>query len=103
MFERTGLAKSRGEARRTIEQGGVYVNNQRQSGDRPLTTDDVIRAAAQAASLAPDDPALIEAADAADQMRTLTMLGEAEAAMQEVRGYGLEHEEEGQVNQRRVP
>lgn len=35
----------------------------------------------------------ISEADAADQMRTLTMLGEAEAAMQEVRGYGLEHEE----------
>ncbi len=28
--------------------------------------------------------------DAADQMRTLRMLGEAEAAMQEVEGYGLE-------------
>jgi hydrogenase expression/formation protein HypC len=29
--------------------------------------------------------------DAADQMRTLRMLGEAEAAMQEVEGYGLEN------------
>ena len=29
-------------------------------------------------------------ADAADQMRTLTMLGETAAAMEEVRGYGLE-------------
>jgi hydrogenase expression/formation protein HypC len=37
----------------------------------------------------------ISEADAADQMRTLAMLGEAEAAMQEVRGYGLEHEESG--------
>jgi hydrogenase expression/formation protein HypC len=35
----------------------------------------------------------ISEADAADQMRTLAMLGEAEAAMQEVRGYGLEHDE----------
>jgi hydrogenase expression/formation protein HypC len=35
----------------------------------------------------------ISEADAADQMRTLTMLGEAEAAMQEVRGYGLENEQ----------
>ena len=35
----------------------------------------------------------ISEADAADQMRTLTMLGESEAAMQEVRGYGLEDEE----------
>jgi tyrosyl-tRNA synthetase len=30
-LERTGLAKSRGEARRTIEGGGAYVNNDRQS------------------------------------------------------------------------
>jgi hydrogenase expression/formation protein HypC len=37
----------------------------------------------------------ISEVDALDQMRTLTMLGEAEAAMQEVRGYGLEHEGEG--------
>ncbi|MFY9791431.1 MAG: HypC/HybG/HupF family hydrogenase formation chaperone [Candidatus Sulfotelmatobacter sp.] len=29
--------------------------------------------------------------DAADQMRTLRMLGESEAAMQEVEGYGLEN------------
>ena len=36
----------------------------------------------------------ISEADAVDQMRTLTMLGEAEAAMQEVRGYGLENEEQ---------
>jgi tyrosyl-tRNA synthetase len=31
LLERTGLAKSRGEARRTIDQGGAYVNNVRQS------------------------------------------------------------------------
>jgi tyrosyl-tRNA synthetase len=30
-LERTALAKSKGEARRTIEQGGAYVNNVRQS------------------------------------------------------------------------
>jgi tyrosyl-tRNA synthetase len=30
-LERSGLATSRGEARRTIEQGGAYVNNVRQS------------------------------------------------------------------------
>jgi hydrogenase expression/formation protein HypC len=29
--------------------------------------------------------------DAVEQMRTLEMLGESEAAMQEVRGYGLEN------------
>jgi hydrogenase expression/formation protein HypC len=34
----------------------------------------------------------ISEADAADQMRTLTMLGETDAAMQEVRGYGLDNE-----------
>ena len=34
----------------------------------------------------------ISEADAADQMRTLTMLGESDAAMQEVRGYGLDNE-----------
>lgn len=31
--------------------------------------------------------------DALEQMRTLSMLGETEQAMQEVRGYGLEAEE----------
>ena len=31
MLARTGLAKSRSEARRTIEQGGAYVNNVKQS------------------------------------------------------------------------
>ena len=31
--------------------------------------------------------------DAVDQMRTLRMLGEAEAAMQEIEGYGLENAE----------
>jgi hydrogenase expression/formation protein HypC len=42
----------------------------------------------------------ISESDAADQMRTLTMLGEAEAAMQEVRGYGLENEEQDQSGRR---
>jgi hydrogenase expression/formation protein HypC len=35
----------------------------------------------------------ISEADAADQMRTLEMLGESEAAVQEARGYGLETQE----------
>lgn len=34
----------------------------------------------------------ISEVDAADQMRTLAILGESEAAMQEVQGYGLENE-----------
>jgi hydrogenase expression/formation protein HypC len=37
----------------------------------------------------------ISESDARDQMETLTMLGETEAAMQEVRGYGLENEQQG--------
>jgi DNA polymerase-3 subunit delta' len=44
---------------------------------RPLSTDDVIRAAARAANIATDDPALVEAADAAEGSvaRALTLLG----------------------------
>lgn len=42
----------------------------------------------------------ISEVEALDQMRTLAMLGETEAAMQEVRGYGLEHEGEGPPGQR---
>ena len=44
---------------------------------RPLATDDVIRAAAEAASLEADDPALVEAAEAAEGSvaRALTLLG----------------------------
>jgi hydrogenase expression/formation protein HypC len=45
----------------------------------------------------------ISEADAADQMRTLRMLGEAEAAMQEVRGYGLENEEQAPSVEGRTP
>ena len=44
---------------------------------RPLATDDVIRAASKAADIAPDDPALAEAADASEGSvsRALTLLG----------------------------
>lgn len=45
----------------------------------------------------------ISEADAVDQMRTLTMLGETEAAMQEVRGYGLENDEQEPRDQRLMP
>jgi hydrogenase expression/formation protein HypC len=38
----------------------------------------------------------ISEADAMDQMRTLEMLGESEAAVQEVRGYGLDEVQEKQ-------
>jgi hydrogenase expression/formation protein HypC len=40
----------------------------------------------------------ISEADALDQMRTLRMLGEAEAAMQEIEGYGLENGENKKVS-----
>lgn len=36
----------------------------------------------------------ISEAEALDQMRTLQMLGESEAALEEVRGYGLEMDEQ---------
>jgi DNA polymerase III subunit delta' len=44
---------------------------------RPLATDDVVHAAAQAANIAIDDPALVEAAEASDGSvsRALTLLG----------------------------
>ena len=41
-LERTGLAASRSEARRAIEQGGAYVNNRKESGDRALTPADLL-------------------------------------------------------------
>jgi hydrogenase expression/formation protein HypC len=43
----------------------------------------------------------ISETDAADQMRTLAILGESKAAMQEVEGYGLENEV--QHDERREP
>lgn len=39
----------------------------------------------------------ISEVDALDQMRTLRMLGEAEAAMQEIEGYGVEDSENTNV------
>ncbi|HEX3793240.1 MAG TPA: tyrosine--tRNA ligase [Acidimicrobiales bacterium] len=42
-LERTGLAKSRGEARRTIEQGGAYINNvQQRDAGRIIGPDDLL-------------------------------------------------------------
>jgi hypothetical protein len=38
--------------------------------------------------------------DAIDQMRTLAMLGETEAALQEVQGYGLHDQEDKRPNER---
>jgi tyrosyl-tRNA synthetase len=41
-LDRTGLAKSRGDARRLLGSGGVSVNNQRVTDDRPLTLGDAL-------------------------------------------------------------
>jgi tyrosyl-tRNA synthetase len=43
LLTQTGLAKSKGEARRTIQQGGAYVNNMRQDdGTRTFGPDDLL-------------------------------------------------------------
>ena len=43
LLERTGLVKSKKEARRTVEQGGAYVNNVRQTEDgRSFSADDLL-------------------------------------------------------------
>jgi tyrosyl-tRNA synthetase len=39
LLVRCALAKSKGEARRFVEQGGVYVNNVRVTGDEAVTLD----------------------------------------------------------------
>lgn len=38
----TGLATSKGDARRTIDQGGVYLNGERIAADRAATADDLL-------------------------------------------------------------
>jgi tyrosyl-tRNA synthetase len=43
LLERTGLAKSRKEARRTVEEGGSYVNNVQQNDDgRTFAPEDLL-------------------------------------------------------------
>ena len=43
LLERTGLVSSRGEARRTVDQGGVYVNNVRQTDQhRTFAAEDLL-------------------------------------------------------------
>ncbi len=43
LLERTGLAKSKADARRTVDQGGAYVNNVRQTdGTRPIGKEDLL-------------------------------------------------------------
>ncbi len=40
-FTKTGLAKSKGEVRRKLAEGGLYVNNARRNEDRNLTAEDL--------------------------------------------------------------
>ena len=43
LLERTGLVSSRGEARRTVDQGGAYVNNVRQTDQhRTFAAEDLL-------------------------------------------------------------
>jgi tyrosyl-tRNA synthetase len=43
LFVETGLAKSKGEARRTVAEGGAYLNNERvEDPERPVSPDDLI-------------------------------------------------------------
>ncbi len=43
LLDRTGVTASRGEARRAIDQGGIYLNNRRvEEGGRAVTTDDAL-------------------------------------------------------------
>ena len=42
LAEQTSLASSRGDARRSLEQGGVYVNNRRVDGDGPVAAADLL-------------------------------------------------------------
>jgi hydrogenase expression/formation protein HypC len=71
-----------------VEVVGVrrHVNLGLLADDRPKSGDWVLIHVGYAMSK-------ISEQDAADQMRTLEMLGECEAAMEEVKGYGLEEEE----------
>jgi tyrosyl-tRNA synthetase len=44
LFEKTGLCKTRGEARRLISQGGGYINNQRiQLFDQKINANDLVK------------------------------------------------------------
>ncbi len=43
LFVSAGLVKSKGEARRTVSEGGAYLNNQRvEDAEASLTADDLI-------------------------------------------------------------
>jgi tyrosyl-tRNA synthetase len=41
-LQRSGLVSSKSDARRQLQAGGIYVNNRRQSADRPLGREDVL-------------------------------------------------------------
>jgi hydrogenase expression/formation protein HypC len=69
--------------------GTVEVAGVRRKVDLGLLQDDMPRAGEWVLIHVGFAMSKISEADALDQMRTLAMLGEAEQAMQEVRGYGL--------------
>jgi hydrogenase expression/formation protein HypC len=69
--------------------GTVEVAGVRRKVDLGLLQDDMPKAGEWVLIHVGFAMSKISQADALDQMRTLAMLGEAEQAMQEVRGYGL--------------
>jgi hydrogenase expression/formation protein HypC len=69
--------------------GTVEVAGVRRKVDLGLLQDDMPKAGEWVLIHVGFAMSKISEADALDQMRTLAMLGEAEQAMQEVRGYGL--------------
>lgn len=73
--------------------GTVEVAGVRRKVDLGLLQDDMPKAGEWVLIHVGFAMSKISEADALDQMRTLAMLGEAEQAMQEVRGYGLDETE----------
>ena len=73
--------------------GTVEVAGVRRKVDLGLLQDDMPRAGEWVRIHVGFAMSKISEADALDQMRILAMLGEAEQAMQEVRGYGLNETE----------
>jgi hydrogenase expression/formation protein HypC len=73
--------------------GTVEVAGVRRKVDLGLLQDDMPRAGEWVLIHVGFAMSKISEADALDQMRILAMLGEAEQAMQEVRGYGLNETE----------
>ncbi len=73
--------------------GTVEVAGVRRKVDLGLLQDDMPKAGEWVLIHVGFAMSKISEADALEQMRTLAMLGEAEQAMQEIRGYGLNESE----------